>query len=239
MKSLITAFSFLTIIPLKQTDFNKNILKNSLRYYSVVGFFIGVILYLITFLNLNADLTTILILLSWVIITGGFHLDGLADVCDAIGSFKNRDKAFEIMKDSRIGAMGTVAISLSLIFKFFLIKNILFSSPLILMLSPVYGRYSINFLSKNLDYAKSEGLGKFIADNTDMETFIVSTIFVVAVTLFTGIAFIFLLLSIYIFLILISYFFHKKFNGVTGDMLGATVELTEIITMFLGVYFAS
>ncbi len=238
MKSLLVALSFLTVIPVNFKEVNENTLKNSIRYYPVVGLFLGIFFYFITFLNFNIDLTTLLILISCVAITGGFHLDGLADIADALGALKDREKTFEIMKDSRIGAMGTIAIALSLLLKFVLIKNVLLFAPALLVLTPVCGRYSIVFLSKHLNYAKEKGLGKFIADNTDFETYITASIFLLLVTIILKQEFVFTIFFFYIFLIMLSSFFYKKFNGVTGDMLGASVELSEILIMFTGVLIA-
>ena len=77
------------------------------------------LLILISLLSHNYTLKTVSTILLWVVITGGFHLDGVADVFDALGSLKDRKRAFEIMSDSRVGAIGAISISLALIFKFF------------------------------------------------------------------------------------------------------------------------
>jgi len=238
MKNFLFALSFLTIFPINLKNINNEIFKNSLRYFPAVGLFIGIVLFLITFLNLPPDITSLLILLAWVVLSGGFHLDGVADIFDALGSLKDREKAFEIMQDSRIGAIGTIAIVLTLISKFVLIRNTLIYSPLTLILAPVCGRYAINFLSRNLDYAKDKGLGKFIVDNTDTETFIASSFFVLVVTLILNVKFVFILFFYYIFLLILTLFFYRKFRGVTGDMLGASVELSELFILFAGVCIA-
>ncbi len=239
MNSLLLAISFLTIIPTGNIKINNDNFKNSLKFYPLVGLLIGIILYSFCFLPINFEITAMLITVAWVLITGGFHLDGVADVFDALGSLKSREKAFQVMKDSRVGAIGVIALILLLISKFILIKHIIFLNPIYLFLPPVAGRFAINFLSWMLDYAKEEGLGKSIVEYTDNITMIFSVAFTGFVFIFINIKLIFLFIDLIIFLYFSTLFFKKKFGGVTGDILGCMVELSELFILFGGIFFVS
>ena len=239
MNPIFIALSFLTIIPFKTIEIQNHDFKSSLKFFPLVGLMLGFILYFMTFLPFNSGILSLFIVLVWVVITGGFHLDGVADVFDAIGSLQDREKAFEIMKDSRIGAIGVIALILVILAKFVFIKNIILIAPLYIILSPVAGRFAINFLSWRLNYAKEKGLGKSIVEFTDNTTFIFSLIF-------TGIAFgivdlklIFLFIDLLFFLYFCSVFFERKFNGITGDILGCMVELSELFILFGGLFFVN
>lgn len=235
MKSLLTAISFLTIFPINLKDVSDDDFKNSLRYYPVVGCLLGILFYLVSLLNLNLEIRAVLILFLWILLTGCFHLDGVADIFDALGAVKNREKAFEIMQDSRIGAVGTVAIVFTLFAKFILIKNSVIYFPYLLIIAPMGGRYSINFLAKRLEYAKESGLGKFIVDNTDFETFLISSLFLLISVIIINVSLIVVLLLFYLFLIFLSNFYYKKFGGVTGDMFGCSVEMSELFILCAGI----
>ncbi len=239
MNSIIAAISFLTIVPIKNFKINNEIFRNSLKFFPLVGLILGLIFYLVTLLPLNFEIIALLITLCWIVITGGFHLDGVADLFDALGSLKDRAKAIEIMKDSRVGAMGVISIVLVILSKFILIKNMLIINPFFLILPPVAGRFAINFLSWKIDYAKEEGLGKSIVEYTDDFTFIFSLIFTGVLFIMVNIKLILLFIDLIFFLYFASIFFKRKFGGVTGDILGCMVEISEVFILIGGLFFVS
>ena len=92
----------------------------SLLYYPLVGFIIGLFLLMVFFGTgfFTANLQSIMIVITWVIITGALHLDGVADSADAwLGGHGDRDRTLNILRDTAVGVAGVVAIVLTLILK--------------------------------------------------------------------------------------------------------------------------
>ena len=233
VRALLFAISFLTIIPLN-ISFDEEDIKNSIKLFPVVGFIIGLILFFISKVTIDIQIKALLILFVWEFLSGFFHLDGLADTSDAIFSSRmDKEKLFEIMSDSNIGTMGVVFIFFVLFGKFILLKKILVKSSCIILIIPAIGRFAINFLSWKLNYAKESGLGKFICENNSDKDFLISLIISLLLILFIEIKLLLPFCLIIFLLLSYSYYFSKKFGGVTGDIFGFSVETIELLFMFL------
>jgi adenosylcobinamide-GDP ribazoletransferase len=108
------ALSFITIIP--AGSWNDEVpLGRVIALFPVVGFLIGIFLFLVGVLF--PSMSCALALAVWVIVTGAFHLDGLADTCDALAFGRDKEERLRIMKDSHIGTFGVVAVVLVLLLK--------------------------------------------------------------------------------------------------------------------------
>ncbi|QKS60352.1 adenosylcobinamide-GDP ribazoletransferase [Paenibacillus barcinonensis] len=121
------AFQFLSRFPVKmQLDFVPPLLRESVVYYPLVGAAIGLCVWLLGALSgqlLPAFPAAVLTLTLWVWLTGGLHLDGWMDTADGLLSYRSRERMLEIMKDSRVGAMGVIACVLLLMMKAALIAD--------------------------------------------------------------------------------------------------------------------
>lgn len=187
---------------------------------------------------------TILVFIT-TIITGAFHLDGLADCFDALGSRKGREGALEIMKDSHIGTYGVCALILVLMFKIALIA----SMPNIIRLwvfaaSVISGRLAITVSCALGRYARKEGegLGGFFIGNCSNRSICFGAI-VPVIYIILGLWTIGFIRSIVafsvagLFAVMLTRFCTRKLGGITGDTLGATSELTEVIVL-LALFFS-
>ncbi|RCX20361.1 cobalamin-5'-phosphate synthase [Fontibacillus phaseoli] len=128
-RPILAAFQFLSRFPVKaELDFSPELLRRSAKYYPIVGTAIGISVWLGGTLagwvlpSLPAAAVTLII---WVWLTGGLHLDGWMDSADALLSYRSRERMLEIMKDSRVGAMGVLACVLLLLLKLSLISSLL------------------------------------------------------------------------------------------------------------------
>ena len=170
MKSLLLAFQFLTTFPIAtRSDLQPSDYSGSLRWFFVVGFFIGVLQWLFALighvLNLPVDLLAVLIVLVGIIATGGLHLDGVADATDGFGGGYDRESILRIMKDDRLGVFGVAAIMITLYLKIIATRLILISSHNeFLILAPVVSRMCIACTCTLLPYAREEGTGKNFAE---------------------------------------------------------------------------
>jgi len=238
-KDIITAFQFLTRIPLPQISHDEGRFGRSMRYYPLVGLFIGEILvlahvFLAKYLPLRIE--SLLLIGILILITGAFHLDGFTDTVDAFLSSRKRDEMLVIMKDSRIGAMGAVALIVLLLGKYELLNAIVpAKKSLALLLMPVISRWSMVVSLYALPYARKEGgLGKpFCASLSWVDLMIATflTLLLSAVVLKQQ-AVIFILFCVMLNGILLLYS-RWKIGGITGDVCGFIAEIVEVFVLFL------
>lgn len=240
MRSYLLALSFLTILPVKSITMAKEEdMERSLYYYPLVGITLGIILAAFSWLFFTLDLglagDAFLIALL-VILTGGLHLDGLMDTADGLMSRKGRNEKLEIMKDSRVGAMGVTACILILILKVAFVAEIPYPEKIwALILTPAVGRWTCVYGIIKFPYARSN-LGSrslFSLNNKNLILFVtIISVIVLGVLFFSwkgllifGIAF--------IFCHLVFSLINKNLAGLTGDNYGALVELTETLVFFI------
>lgn len=147
LDAVAAAFQFLSRLPVKkEVDFTPTVLRQSTIYYPLVGLAIAAVVWIsaIVFsLVLPAFPAAVLTLIVWVWLTGGLHLDGWMDAADALLSYRTRERMLEIMKDSRVGAMGVLACVLLLLLKLSLIYTVLTEGPVIalVLLPMVWSRW--------------------------------------------------------------------------------------------------
>ena len=127
IQDLATAFQFLTRLPLSRVPYEPNALSRSAKFFPLVGLVIGVmgsVAYLWLIRHLPAAIAALLTVAFFVLATGGLHEDGLADVADAFGGGWNREQILAILKDSRIGTFGTLALVVSVGLRVLLLANL-------------------------------------------------------------------------------------------------------------------
>jgi adenosylcobinamide-GDP ribazoletransferase len=236
--SFFTAVQFLTRIPCPNSEFRSEYMVNSLVYYPVVGLILGTILtvahlgFKVLFPeSITAALTTTL----YVILTGGLHLDGLIDTVDGLFSNRPKSQVMEIMKDSRVGALGVIAAIIVFIIKYSIFQNLGQNIPLTgLIIVLIANRWGLILLITFFPYVRKEGLGKFFQTKSNKMFFLVSTlialILVILIEWYIG------LLSMGI-TALFAWLYGKKvtatLGGMTGDTYGAFIELSEIIIFLI------
>jgi adenosylcobinamide-GDP ribazoletransferase len=227
---------FLTVLPAGQGAAYSPM--GMIRFFPVAGLILGGFVVLT---DLAASrlwplpVAALMNLLCLVVLTGAFHLDGLGDTADGIFSHRSRDRALEIMKDSRIGMMGLVAVVCVLAMKLAGIYAVKAGSGmgdtlLILLLVPAYARASMIFGIRFLPYGrkgKGTGLDLFAAP-LGAKNFIYCAI-PLCLSLFLGYKGLVLNLVFVMGCSGLLWFYKKKMNCITGDMLGAMTEILEAI----------
>lgn len=240
MKRLILLIQFLTRIPINiNLDVTREDLSKAVIYFPVIGWIIGGLLWAIFALGyqiLNMDLLVVagLIIFSETLITGGLHLDGLSDTFDGIFSGRKKDKILEIMKDPNVGTFGVLSLIFLIILKIILLAKIKNDLWIVIILMPVFSRFCVVMASRFNTYAKDDGLGNmFIGKVSNMQ---------LMMSLLMTLGGLYLNVYLYIGLIIniafTFYFAHsikKKIHGITGDTLGAIVEMNELVFL-IGVY---
>ncbi|MDR7870491.1 MAG: adenosylcobinamide-GDP ribazoletransferase [Tissierellaceae bacterium] len=234
IKGLILALQFLTRLPINiSVDFNEENIRRSTFFYPFVGLLLGFIssipFYLLN--PYNTQIASFLTLLTIIILTGGLHLDGLSDTSD--GFFSNRDKGrtLEIMKDSRIGAFGVLSLILIILFKYILISNIEWNLPVAIIFSMGNSRLIALLQIAFKKSARPGGLGDMV-HNSQPKIYIISSV-ILYLLVILSIKTIYLIPLIISLIVgeFISLFTHKKIGGFTGDVYGATIEITEVVSL--------
>lgn len=228
MRNLISALQFITILPLgKGRSFDP---PKMIPYFPLVGILLGLLVALFDTLVSRLwapPLVALLDLILLAVLTGAFHLDGLGDTADGLFSPRSRAQALEIMKDSRIGTMGLLAILFGLALKWAGMANLGADRSILLIMIPAYARAAILFGMRYLPYGRPEGTGKpFFKEKLSIKGFW-GLMLPVGLSLMIGLKAIWLNLAFAVIIVSILFFYKKRMDCITGDMLGALTELTE------------
>jgi len=261
MKQILLAFQFLTIVPVRVNgDISERDIARSAAFFPAAGAFQGLAAACVALLSANifsAEITSGLVLLTFVVSNGGFHLDGLADTFDALAvkstgdPARDRDRKLAIMKDSTTGAIGVISIVMTILLKFLFLNNVISSSLppgryAFLFLMPVFSKWGMLALMYHGISVRRDGLGKMFIDNMRPGTVALGSLLLIffyaaadMLCLHTdygtgAIALFFVLLAVfYIFCLLSAKFFKDRFGGLTGDTLGTAGEISEILYLLV------
>ena len=251
MRSFLIALQFLTRIPvrLKDTPSERQIAFSQL-YYPLVGLLIGVVLILLAWVlqDVPTVLRAAIVLTGWVLISGGLHLDGLADSADDwAGGLGDRDKTLAIMKDPSCGPAGVVSIVLLLLLKFSALYALLEASAsasllslplLVIVIAPMLARTVPSLLFLTTPYVRQNGLGSALVAGLPRRSLVfVIVIVVTSVLLLAGSIGLWLVLAVMVVFILARRLMIQRIGGVTGDVAGALIEITEMSVLVCALLF--
>lgn len=249
LDSFMVYLLFFTRIPIRYDfkDFERTF-KNSIWFLPIFGLIygslLGIIFGLSLFLLKSLEVSLMILITVDAMISGALHFDGLADTADGLFSGRSPERMKEIMRDSRIGSFGTVALISYVMLFFFVLKEFLihlFMPNGIVQLGNIFpasicvaGIYMVSkagmaFLHWNYKYANEQGQGK-ISENVPKYQIIISQVLslVIMTLMFSWRAIIAYSITC---LVLYGYkiFVHKKINGMTGDTLGASCQIVNVV----------
>ena len=256
---LATAIMFLTRIPVGRSGSGEpEDLAASTLYFPLVGLLIGALVslvFLVTNLFWNSDIAVVLCLLSAILLTGGFHEDGVADVADSAGVWTKEQK-LDVMRDSRVGTYGALALMMVVLLKFVSLSSIAgqvnttanqlqsidnihsqWTIAATLILAHVLGRWSTLPLIRFTPYARELSSNKVIAQGVTNRRLLVSSLMTLGVTtvccLFLGSSTLYILIGVAIAIVLSRRWFIRSIGGITGDCLGAANQLVEVLVYLM------
>lgn len=236
MTPFLIALQFLTTFPIQLKAMpSKQQNGQSLLFYPVIGLLIGGILALIAFTlqSLPLILLCSMVLVLWIWLTGGLHLDGLADTADAwVGGFGDKERTLKIMKDPTCGPIGVLSLVIICLLKWSAIYVLLQQqSYFALILFPVLGRLAPLFLFLTTEYVREKGLGSSIAEFIPRTWALIIFVLCLCVSLYFGWVGV---ISLIVFIITLTYLrfkFIQRIGGVTGDTIGASIEISELSSL--------
>jgi adenosylcobinamide-GDP ribazoletransferase len=236
VSSLRLAVRYLTILPLpgRRHD-GVGDLGRAAAWFPVVGLGIGAILVALEWLASRIFpplLAALLTVTAWKLITGGLHLDGLADCLDGIGG-RDPEHRLSIMRDSRIGAMGAIGLILFLLLEITAVSELPAAvRPHVLLAAPVIARAMPALLGRVLAPARREGLGAaFQATLPRSAPPLALAVALAVAALALGVAGVVAVALASVVCLLLGRFFAARLGGMTGDVFGASIEVAELAAL--------
>ena len=245
MKRFRLAVSFLTILPTRSIDdYQPGDMGRAAVFFPWVGLLLSILVIAantVLRLFLPLSLTTVITVALWSILTGFLHLDGLADCADALPLAVSKERRLEILKDSRVGSFALISLIL-----FFLTKTIalytlqdesFWQLAFIITSGMVLARWMMVLLSATQPNARPGGMGDDFQLGLGQYSIVISSILpvilcVIGIFLF-GAPIIALFILLPCLTLLIAQAARRRLGGITGDVIGMTVELSELFALIL------
>ncbi|GAB4344756.1 MAG: adenosylcobinamide-GDP ribazoletransferase [Candidatus Abyssubacteria bacterium] len=235
MKPFWAALRFLTILPLPEVESDGRDLSRSAMYFPLVGLLLGLAVAAFDHFIVARIFPPLpasgIIVVALVAVSGGLHMDGLADAADGLLSSRPRERALEIMRDSRTGAMGVVAVVCVIGLKFASLASVPPSArwTLVLMM-PLAGRCALTILMALQPYARAEGLATVFRTERPAVAVMWAVFLLLTIGWISGgqTGFIASLVALSGTLLFARYTTFRL-GGHTGDTLGAGCEIVEML----------
>jgi adenosylcobinamide-GDP ribazoletransferase len=245
LKGFFITIQFFTALPIRrELPMDDQHLRKAVQAFPLLGLFQGVFYSCFLYILLEYTPFThlaaaFLLWLATILLTGGIHLDGWMDASDAYFSYRDQEKRLEIMKDPRIGAFGVLSIIILLSCRFFFIYELTRFTPLVsytlIAAIPFLSKSVMGGLLLTVKPAKKEGLGFLFQSAAAPAALWIYPLYLIVFLLLVwhfqnkqtfsvGILFVAAVAS----LIFCRHKAFKWFGGITGDVLGASVEGTEV-----------
>jgi adenosylcobinamide-GDP ribazoletransferase len=243
----LAAVQFLTRLRVPTGPYEEDGLARAVKFFPVVGLFIGLggaLLYFLLTPHLPVILVALLVVSYLIAITGCLHEDGLADAADGFGGGWERDQVLAIMRDSRIGTYGAVALAFSLLARVLLIASLpAVRAEAYVVAAAVLCRWTTLPLSFYLAPARdrhedqADGQGARLARLTTSGSLIFGSVFSFVVIFgLLRLRGLFPVLASAGVTLLTALYYKRRIGGITGDCFGATNQLTEIAVYLCGVW---
>jgi adenosylcobinamide-GDP ribazoletransferase len=237
LQIFLTAVMFYTRIPVPRwVNHDADYLNKATKYFPLIGWIVGGVAALV-FMGanylFNQPIAILLSMIASVLLTGAFHEDGFADVCDGFGGGWTKEKILLIMKDSRIGAYGVIGICCMLLLKFVLLSSL--PAPdmwIILLAAHSFSRLCSVLMISTSRYVREneDAKAKPLAKKITPAAIIPAAIFGLAPLLLFNTPNILLVLLLPLAgCFYLRWYFHKWIGGYTGDCLGAVQQVTEVL----------
>ena len=236
IQDILCAFSLLTILPIPFGWLDaKRTPARAMAAYPFVGLVLGVLLMLAYWVSqaiLPPLVSAALIVVTWAVLTGGLHLDGWADCCDALPATATRERRLEILQDPRLGSFGSIGLALLLMCKFAAVAS-LPRVGVALILAPTLGRWAIVNVAAAFPLARPDGMAAHFRAGLGRRELAWVTLTAAAICGLAGwmglLAFVAAALAALAF----GRWATSRLGGVTGDVYGATCEWVEMVVLVL------
>ena len=236
MRSLRIAFGLLTTLPIRlPDDWSTGDSGRAAVWYPLAGFVIGALTWLAwkgAMLLFSPLVAGVVALVIWVALTGGLHLDGLADCCDGLFASVTKDRRLEIMKDPHVGVFGMIGLILVLFLKAAALISLTSAASFGILLAASLARWCI-LPAGLLPLARPSGMGADFASGLRRSFLFWGAILPVGIALLLGWRGVLAALAGVGAAALILWFAKSRLGGVTGDVFGMIVEVVETVMLLV------
>jgi len=248
IKIFFTALMFYTRIPCpKNIDHSPEYINKATRYFPLIGWIVGLISFAVFWLSIflfDINIAVIFSLIAGILVTGAFHEDGLADVFDGFGGGWIKAKILEIMKDSRVGAYGVIALIFLFALKYLSLNN-LFAKIAIkdyLLIASIFISYhslsrltAINIVftsqySREDESSKAKPIAKAHSPREIIGAYFFGLLPLFVLCFFHW-QFVLVVLPLFLLYFYSRRYFNKWIDGYTGDCLGAVEQMAECVCL--------
>ncbi|MBM3917765.1 MAG: adenosylcobinamide-GDP ribazoletransferase [Sphingomonadales bacterium] len=248
IKIFFTALMFYTRIPCpKNIDHSPEYINKATRYFPFIGWIVGLISFAVFWIStflFNMNIAVLFSLIAGVLVTGAFHEDGLADVFDGFGGGWTKAKILEIMKDSRVGAYGVIALIFLFALKYLALHNLfvkidikdhLFIALIFIAYHSLSRLTAINIVftshySREDEGSKAKPLAKAHSIKEIFGAYLFGLIPLLVMCIFQW-PFCLVILPLFLLFFYSKRYFNKWIDGYTGDCLGAVEQMAECVCL--------
>lgn len=237
-KTFLHALHFLTRLGFWRVDFDRQAFGRAPVFFPLVGFLLGAIwlgmarFFLLFF---PEAVVAALLVTAMVLLTGGLHLDGFMDTVDGIGSGRPREQMLEIMRDSRVGAFGVIALACLLLLKYAIIIALLQENGyFFLLVVPALSRWSMVYALASFPSARREGLGYWQASITGKKELLLATCWALGAAAAAGLPGLVLFPAAWVAAHGVAACLNRRLGGLTGDTYGFLNETLEVFLLYGG-----
>lgn len=236
MRTLRIAFGLMTTLPVKlPDDWSPGDSGRAAVWFPLVGLVVGALTWLAwkgAMLIFPPLVAGILALVAWVALTGGLHLDGLADCCDALLVSVPTERRLEIMKDPHLGAFGVIGVTLVLLLKAATLATLTPTTSFGILLAATLARWCI-LPAGLLPTSRPGGLGADFSLGVQPSFIYVGAVLPMALAFVLQVQGILSLLAGVGATLLVLRLARSRIGGVTGDVLGTIVEVVETVVLLI------
>ena len=245
LSGLVTALRTLTVLPVPGRE--SDTFSHSLYWFPVVGLLLGLVEGAIGYCGFRLgwnELSAALVLLGGIALSRGMHADGLADMADGFWGGKTKEAALRIMKDPSVGSFGAIALSATMLLKWAaLLKLVGFGAFEFIAAGVLLARQVQVLLASALTYARSEGgtAQAFVSGAGALHivvTSLLTMLFLVSLLHADLYALVTVVSAALLGALLTGWLSWRKIGGVTGDVLGAGSEITELFVWIAAAFYA-
>lgn len=238
-KYFFIALTFFTRIPIFIKNVTEDEFYKSMVLIPIVGSVIGIFLFILIIIIKFIDyipLESFLLLFFYIYITGGLHLDGLADTADALLSGRKQEEIFKIMKDSRLGTFGALSLILIVLAYYICFSYLIENNELLLfILFPIIGRFcAIELGCFSKPAPESGGLAKGFCKYLKKPFYFLYLLILILFIYYIyniRILLVFIIINVVTFIEI--FYFKKRISSITGDQVGMIIETNQILFLIL------
>lgn len=247
LSGLLVALSLYSAIPVPQVEWKKNTMKYAVAFMPVVGLVIAGLEALWLLLCGRLGVTQLLYACGAaaipVFVTGGFHLDGFVDTCDALCSYGDREKRLEILKDPHIGAFGVIWLVTLSVLRVGLYAQV-WTAPArisLVLCGYLFARVLGGSMIVMVRPAKNSGLAHLFAENAEKRPVRIAfliwfAVLAVLMVFLGGLSGLLMLIALTALRVLVQRQFMRIFGGMTGDLCGFTITLCELTALVFAAF---